>query len=289
MDTTESEHLLEDILEAIDEIRKWSSLEVRYGIILGTGLGKLAEEIEVDVEIPYESIPHFAVSTVESHAGKLIIGTLEGHGVVVMSGRFHYYEGYSMREITFPVRVMKHLGIERLIISNASGSVNPAYKTGDLVFVRDHINLHPENPLRGRNDNRLGPRFPDMLTTYDKEWNQSALHFCRTKNIPAHAGVYAVLQGPNLETPAEYHFMHVIGADLVGMSTVPEVIVARHMNLPVFVGSVVSNTCYPLEQLTETSIEDVIRVVQQAEPKLTSVVKHLIRKQTSSDNLSGIE
>jgi purine-nucleoside phosphorylase len=181
-----------------------------------------------------------------------------------------------MQEITFPVRVMRFLGIERLIISNAAGSVNPAYQIGDLVFIRDHINLHPDNPLRGVNEDRLGPRFPDMLSTYDNDWNERALGYCKAEGIPAHSGVYAVLAGPNLETPAEYRYLHIIGADLVGMSTVPEVLVAKHMDLPVFVVSVVSNRCYPIEQLSETSIEDVIDAVQLAGPHLTRVVKYMI-------------
>ncbi len=268
--------LLQKIEEAVKAIRDSSALEVKIGIILGTGLGKLADEMEVEVEIPYETIPYFAVSTVESHAGKLVIGKLAGQPIVAMAGRFHYYEGYSMQEITFPVRVMRFLGIERLIISNAAGSVNPAYQIGDLVFIRDHINLHPDNPLRGVNEDRLGPRFPDMLSTYDNDWNERALGYCKAEGIPAHSGVYAVLAGPNLETPAEYRYLHIIGADLVGMSTVPEVLVAKHMDLPVFVVSVVSNRCYPIEQLSETSIEDVIDAVQLAEPHLTRVVKYMI-------------
>ncbi len=268
--------LLQKIEEAVKAIRDSSALEVKIGIILGTGLGKLADEMEVEVEIPYETIPYFAVSTVESHAGKLVIGKLAGQPIVAMAGRFHYYEGYSMEEITFPVRVMRFLGIERLIISNAAGSVNPAYQIGDLVFIRDHINLHPDNPLRGVNEDRLGPRFPDMLSTYDNNWNERALGYCKAEGIPAHSGVYAVLAGPNLETPAEYRYLHIIGADLVGMSTVPEVLVAKHMDLPVFVVSVVSNRCYPIEQLSETSIEDVIDAVQMAEPHLTRVVKYMI-------------
>lgn len=268
--------LLQKIEEAVKAIRDSSALEVKIGIILGTGLGKLADEMEVEVEIPYETIPYFAVSTVESHAGKLVIGKLAGQPIVAMAGRFHYYEGYSMQEITFPVRVMRFLGIERLIISNAAGSVNPAYQIGDLVFIRDHINLHPDNPLRGANEERLGPRFPDMLSTYDNDWNERALGYCKEEGIPAHSGVYAVLAGPNLETPAEYRYLHIIGADLVGMSTVPEVLVAKHMDLPVFVVSVVSNRCYPIEQLSETSIEDVIDAVQLAEPHLTRVVKYMI-------------
>jgi purine-nucleoside phosphorylase len=268
--------LFDQIKVAIKLIRSKTDFQPRFGLILGTGLGNLGREIDVEVEIPYEDIPHFPASTVESHAGKLIFGQLEGHAVVAMSGRFHYYEGYTMQQITFPVRVLKHLGIERLFVSNAAGSVNPEYEAGDLVFIRDHINLQAENPLRGKNDDRLGPRFPDMLRTYDAEMIRKAETICSEMGIRAHAGVYVALQGPNLETPAEYHFMRVIGADVVGMSTVPEVLVARHMDLPVFALSVVSNKCYPLDILTETTLEEVIQVVQAAEPKVTKVVKRLL-------------
>jgi len=213
---------------------------------------------------------------VQSHRGKLIFGKLAGIPIVAMAGRFHYYEGYSMEQVTFPVRVMKFLGIERLIISNASGSVNPAIEAGDIVFVRDHINFMADNPLRGHNDERLGPRFPDMLGTYDRQLNARALQMARKMGIPAHEGIYLGLQGPNLETPAEYQFFHRIGADLVGMSTVPEVLVAKHMELPIFVVSVVSNKCYPLEDIKETSVEDVIAKVGETSPRLQALVKELI-------------
>lgn len=272
-----SSKLYDHIQEAIAFLKSQTDLQPRYGLILGTGLSDLADEIEQATEISYQDIPHFPVSTVESHRGKLIFGLLAGTPVVAMAGRFHYYEGYSMEEVTFPVRVLKFLGIERLIISNASGSVNPEIEAGDIVFVRDHINYMGDNPLRGHNDERLGPRFPDMLHTYDRTLNAQALHYANEHNLRAHEGVYLGLQGPNLETPAEYQFFHRIGADLIGMSTVPEVLVAKHMDLPIFVVSVVSNKCYPIEEIQETTVEDVIAMVGRVTPRLQALVKALIK------------
>lgn len=249
----------------------------QIGIILGTGLGNLGHEIETILEIPYGDIPHFAESTVESHDGKLLFGYLNGIAVVAMAGRFHYYEGYSMEEVTFPVRVLKFLNIEYLVISNAAGGVQAHLYPGDLVFVKDHINLHAQNPLRGKNDERLGVRFPDMLETYNKTWNKKALAIAEKNNIRAFEGVYVGTQGPNLETPAEYNFFNIIGGDVVGMSTIPEVLVAKHMGLPVFVVSVVSNRCYPIDEITETTVEEVIRVVNKAESKLSLIIKELLK------------
>jgi len=268
--------LYDQIQEALQYIRRQTDFKPRFGIILGTGLSGLADEIEEVAAIPYADIPHFPVSTVESHKGQLVFGMLDGHAIVAMAGRFHYYEGYSMKEVTFPVRVLKFLNIERLFISNAAGSTNRHIEAGDLVFIRDHINLHAENPLRGPNDERLGPRFPDMLNAYDSRWNARGLHIARDLGIRAHEGVYLGLQGPNLETPAEYHFANAIGADLVGMSTVPEVLVARHMSLPVLVMSVATNKCYPMEEIRETTVEEVIAVAKSVEPKMTKVVKALL-------------
>ena len=205
--------------------------------------------------IKYAEIIHFPVSTVESHQGELIFGYLEDIPIVAMAGRFHYYEGYSMKEVTFPVRVLKFLGIQHLFVSNAAGSMNPHIRGGDLVFISDHINLQPENPLRGINDERLGPRFPDMMKVYNQTLNERALIFAANNSIRAHIGIYVGLQGPNLETPAEYAFMNRIGGDIVGMSTVPEVIVAKHMDLPVFAMSVVSNQSYPKEMMKEVTLE----------------------------------
>ena len=269
--------LFDKIQEAISFIQTRTSFEPEFGIILGTGLGPLADEIEVVDKIAYSDIPYFPESTVQSHKSTLIFGYLAGRKVVAMAGRFHYYEGYSMKEVTFPVRVLKFLGIQKLIISNVSGSTNANINAGDIVFVRDHINFQPENPLRGVNDERLGPRFPDMLNTYDRSLNEKALEIARENNIVAHEGVYLALQGPNLETPAEYQFIHRAGADLVGMSTVPEVIVARHMSLPVFVISVVSNKCFPIEEIVPTTLAGVIQLAKEVQPKMNLVVKEMLK------------
>lgn len=265
------------IEETVRFLKKQFSSKPEFGIVLGTGLGNLVNELTIEKSIPYKEIPNFPMATVESHDGRLIFGSIAGKQVVAMAGRFHYYEGYSMKQVTFPIRVMKYLGVEQLILSNASGGLNPDFKAGDLVVVRDHINLQPENPLRGPNNENLGPRFPDMLETYDKSMIDRALDLAKQNNILLHTGVYVGLQGPNLETPAEYNYMHIIGGDLVGMSTVPEVIVARHMGLPVFVISVVSNQCYPIEQITATTVEEVIAVAKSAEPKMTLLVRELIK------------
>lgn len=268
--------LYEQINEAVAYIRDITDFEPQYGIVLGTGLGNLTDEILVAATVDYRDIPHFPASTVQSHKGKLVFGYLNGAPVVVMAGRFHYYEGYSMQQVTFPIRVLKFLGISSLIITNVSGSVNASMLPGDLVFLQDHINLQPENPLRGDNDERLGPRFPDMSSAYDRQMNDKALAIAKRQGIPAHEGIYACLQGPNLETRAEYFFLHRIGADLVGMSTVGEVLVARHMELPVFAISVVSNLCYPPEMIRKTTVDEVIAVAQEAEPRMRAVIRELV-------------
>jgi len=270
--------LYEQIQEAVNFIRSKTDFLPSIGIILGTGLGALVDEIEISAEIPYSEIPHFPLSTVQSHKSKLVFGLLAGKQVVAMAGRFHYYEGYSMKQVTFPIRVLKFLGINRLFISNVSGSTNEQIDAGDIVFIKDHINLQPENPLRGVNDERLGPRFPDMSKVYDRNLNQIALKIAKQNNIKAHEGVYVGLQGPNLETPAEYQFLHRIGGDLVGMSTVPEVIVATHMSLPIFVLSVVSNKCYPPEIIKETTLEEVIQLANEVQPKMSLIVKMLLQR-----------
>lgn len=270
-------NIFDKATETVAFIRSATDFQPQFGIILGTGLGALADEIDVNVKIPYHEIINFPVSTVRSHRGELIFGTLEGIPVVAMAGRFHYYEGYSMQEVTFPIRVLKMLGIKRLIISNASGSTNENILAGDIVFIRDHINLQPENPLRGFNDERLGPRFPDMLYTYDKVLNTKALAIAKENDIRAHTGVYVGVPGPNLETPAEYVFLHRIGGDVVGMSTVPEVLVARHAGLPIFVLSVVSNQSYPPEVIRETSLEDVIQLANATAPKMIVIVKEILK------------
>lgn len=270
--------LFEQIQETVRFLRRRTAMSPQIGIILGTGLGSLAGEIEAEQVIDYQEIPNFPTSTVEGHAGKLIFGRLAGAEVVAMAGRFHYYEGYSLKQATFPVRVMKALGVGQLVISNAAGSTNGEIEAGDLVFIRDHINLMPDNPLRGPNDDRLGVRFPDLLHAYDSATLKDALEIARARGIRAHLGVYAALPGPNLETPAEYEFLHRIGADVVGMSTVPEVLVAVHSGMRLFVVSVVANKSYPLSAIQETSLEQVIATVSAAEPKVAQVVKDLIAR-----------
>lgn len=245
------------------------------GIILGTGLGGLVNDITIEYQLMYAHIPNFPVSTLEFHSGKLIFGLLNGKPVVAMQGRLHYYEGYSMREITFPVRVLKLLGIEKLFVSNASGSLNPAIRKGSLVFIDDHINLLPDSPLRGSNHEALGPRFPDMSMPYEKKMIEHALKIAQEHNIIAHRGVYVATSGPNLETRAEYKYMRIIGGDVVGMSTVPEVIVANHMGLPVFAVSVVTDEGFH-EDLEPVAIEDIISMANAAEPKMTFILKELI-------------
>jgi purine-nucleoside phosphorylase len=248
------------------------------GIILGTGLGNLfVKQITDPVVFDYGSIPHFPVSTVESHHGKLIYGKVEGRTVLAMQGRFHYYEGYSMQQITMPVRVMKMLGVKYLLISNAAGSLNPRWKKGALMLLDDHINLQTENPLRGKNHDTLGPRFPDMSQPYSKFLNESALDIAKEKHIALHSGVYAAVTGPNLETRAEYRFLRIIGADAVGMSTVPEVIVANHASLPCCAISVLTDECDP-DNLNPVNIDEIIAVAKEAEPKLTSLFIALIKR-----------
>ncbi|RMG86843.1 MAG: purine-nucleoside phosphorylase [Bacteroidetes bacterium] len=268
--------LYDQIQAAVQFIRAQTDFRPEAGIILGTGLGNLTDDIEVSMVIPYADIPHFPISTVQSHKGQLIFGHLGGKPIVAMAGRFHYYEGYSMKQVTFPVRVLKFLGIKILIVSNVSGSTNADINAGDIVFIRDHINLQPENPLRGENDERLGVRFPDMSETYDAVLRKKALEIAQKAGIPVHEGVYVALAGPNLETPAEYQFLHTIGGDLVGMSTVPEIIVARHAGLRVFALSVVSNKCYPISVIQKTTVESVIQLARQAEPRMRCIVTGLL-------------
>jgi purine-nucleoside phosphorylase len=268
--------MLENIKSTAQYIKsRIGDFEPEVGIILGTGLGGLVKEIEVEKQLMYSNIPDFPISTLEFHSGKLIFGTLGGVKVVAMQGRLHYYEGYSMQQITFPVRVLKYLGIKTLYVSNASGSLNPAFKKGDLMVIADHINLQPQNPLIGRNDNELGPRFPDMSQPYQRNLIDKALTIAKANNITCHKGVYVAVTGPNLETKAEYNYLRIIGGDAVGMSTVPEVIVANHMGLPVFAISVLTDEGFT-EVLEPVSLEEIIRVAEEAEPKLTLILKELI-------------
>lgn len=248
---------------------------VDAGIILGSGLGGLVKEIEIEQTIPYEAIPDFPVSTVEGHSGKLIFGKLGGKNILAMQGRFHYYEGYSMKEVTFPVRVMKMMGINTLFVSNASGGLNPDYKVGDIVIINDHINFFPEHPLRGKNMDELGPRFPDMSASYDLKLRNKAKAIALKNRLEVREGVYVGVSGPTFETPAEYLMFRHLGADIVGMSTVPEVIVARHMDMTVFGISIVTDSGVP-GQIVEISHEEVQEVAMNAEPHMTLILKELV-------------
>lgn len=270
--------LFEQIEVAKAFLEPYKADSCTLGIILGTGLGTLTKDMEIHHRISYQDIPHFPVSTVESHAGELLFATLNNVPVIALAGRFHYYEGYSAQELTFPIRVLKSLGVQTLLISNAAGSTRADLEAGDLVLIKDHINLHPDNPLRGRNDDRLGLRFPDMMHAYAPRLRFMAKELGKDLDIELKEGVYVGLQGPNLETPAEYNFINIIGGDLVGMSTVPEVLVARHANMEVLAISVVSNKCFPIESLTETTLEEVIEVVGKASNKLTKLVFNLVNK-----------
>lgn len=263
--------------ESAAYIQSKTSVKPTVGIILGTGLGGLVKEIEIVDVIEYKDIPNFPVSTVESHQGKLIFGKLGGKQVVAMQGRFHYYEGYDMKQVTFPVRVMKLLGIEQLFVSNASGGVNPDFEVGEIMIMDDHINLFPEHPLIGKNIDEMGPRFPDMSAPYDKKMIEIAKEIAQKNTIRVAVGTYLGLTGPTLETPAEYKYVRVIGADAVGMSTVPEVIVARHMNIPCFAISIITDLGVP-GKIKEVSLQDVIDVANRQEPKMTLIMKELIAR-----------
>lgn len=255
--------------------KKTESFNPEIGIILGTGLGALVEDIEISYHLSYSEIPHFPVSTLEFHSGKLIFGMLSGKRVVAMQGRLHYYEGYDMKQITFPVRVLKMLGIQKLFVSNASGALNPDFRKGDLMIIHDHINMQSDNPLRGKNLEEFGSRFPDMCEPYNQELVSKGLEIAQRNNIRCHKGVYVSVNGPNLETRAEYRFLRIIGADAVGMSTVPEVIVANHMSLPVFAISVLTDEGFP-DTLQPVSLEEILKVAEEAEPKMTTILKELI-------------
>ncbi|MBP3943363.1 purine-nucleoside phosphorylase [Sphingobacteriaceae bacterium WQ 2009] len=264
------------LVETVEFIRKRiGDFNPEVGIILGTGLGRLVDQIEISHQLMYANIPNFPISTVEFHTGKLIFGTLNGRKVVAMQGRLHYYEGYTMQEITFPVRVLKLLGIEKLYVSNASGSLNPTILKGDIGIIEDHINLLPDNPLRGPNDPQVGNRFPDMSQPYNFELIEKGLLIAKQHQITAHKVVYVSAPGPNLETRAEYRYMRLIGGDIVGMSTVPEVIVANHMSLPVFAISVITDEGFHAD-LKPVSLEEIVAIAAKAEPKMTVILKELI-------------
>jgi purine-nucleoside phosphorylase len=263
--------------EALRFLRTKTSAKPSIGIILGTGLGGLAKEITQETVIDYENIPHFPVSTVESHHGRLIFGTLAGKSVVAMQGRFHYYEGYTMQQVTFPVRVMKFLGVQTLLISNAAGGMNPQFRKGSIMIITDHINLQGDNPLIGPNDDTLGPRFPDMSEPYSKRLIALADNVALDLKIRVEHGVFVAVAGPNLETRAEYRFLRWIGADAVGMSTVPENIVANHMGMHVLGFSIITDECFP-DALQPAKVEEIIAVANETEPKLTAIMKGVVER-----------
>ncbi|MFT3737315.1 MAG: purine-nucleoside phosphorylase [Breznakibacter sp.] len=267
--------MLEKAKSTADHLLKHTGLSPRIGIILGTGLGGLVKEIDIEKTIPYSEIPNFPISTVEGHHGRLIFGTINGIPVMAMQGRFHFYEGYNMSEVTFPVRVMKYMGIETLFVSNASGGLNPDFAVGDIMIIDDHINMFGTNPLIGKNHNSLGPRFPDMSEPYCKRLIETAKAIAAKNHISVKQGIYVGTAGPTFETPAEYKFFRIIGGDAVGMSTVPEVIVARHMNMTCFGISIITDSGVP-GQIKEISHEEVQQVAGAAEPKMTLIIKELV-------------
>jgi purine-nucleoside phosphorylase len=267
--------LYDQVQEAAAAIRaKWARTPA-VGVILGTGLGKLTDDVQHEAVIPYESIPHFPRSTAPSHRGQLVCGTLSGKPVVVMEGRLHFYEGYSLQQVTFPVRVMKALGAGALIVSNACGGMNPQWNKGDLMLIEDHINLLGDNPLIGPNDDRLGDRFPDMCDCYDRELLKLGRRIALEERIVCHQGVFVAVSGPNLETRAEYRFLRAIGADVVGMSTVPEVIVAVHSKMRILGVSVITDQCLP-DALGPVSIPDIIATANEAEKRLRVLVRRVV-------------
>jgi purine-nucleoside phosphorylase len=261
----------------LEVIRKYTGSEYEVGIVLGTGLGGLVSEIEVEHEIDYTDLPHFPLSTVESHKGKLIFGCIGNKKVVAMQGRFHYYEGYTMQQITYPVRVMKLLGVKTLLVSNACGGMNPGYRKGDIMIMSDHINLIGDNPLIGMNEDEFGPRFPDMSEPYSLELIKVAEEVASENDIKVQKGVYVAVAGPNLETRAEYRFLRNIGADVVGMSTIPENIVANHMGMKVLGISIVTDECFP-DTLRPVDVNEIISTAMAAEPKMTTIMKEVIKK-----------
>lgn len=266
---------MEEILEAVDWLKARGIQHADVGIILGTGLDGLAKKIQVEKEFNYSVIPNFPIATVEFHFGKLIYGTIEGKKVLACQGRFHYYEGYNMQQVVMPVRVMKMLGVKHVLLSNAAGAVNLDYKKGELMLLDDHINLQSENPLRGQNLDDLGPRFPDMSRPYAPSLNSKLIDIAKQKQVPLHVGVYASVQGPNLETRAEYRMLRILGADAVGMSTVPEVIACNHMALPCCCISVITDECDP-DHLAPVDINEIIATAKKSEVLLTALYCELI-------------
>ena len=267
----------EKVQETVSYIRNRTNFSPEYGVILGSGLGSFTDDMQVAFTLPYDEIPNFPVSTVQGHKGALVFGTIGDKKVVAMQGRFHFYEGYSMKEVTFPVRVMKYLGVGKLIVSNASGGVNPNYKVGSIVIIKDHINMAPEHPLRGKNDERFGPRFVNMSEPYSRKMIAKAKEIAIDLNIEVHDGIYLGLQGPTFETLAEYRMVKILGADCVGMSTVPEVIVARHMDVETFGVSVITDMGDE-ENIDTVSHDEVLEAAKKAEPNVRNLIKELILK-----------
>ena len=270
--------IYEQVQEAAAAIRRVSTTRPHAGVILGTGLGALTDQIDVSAELDYDDIPHFPRSTAISHRGRLLCGMLEGVPIVAMEGRLHQYEGYSLAQITLPVRVMKQLGADLLVVSQAVGGMNPHYRAGDLMIIDDHINLMGDNPLIGVNDDRLGVRFPDMSAPYDPELIQRGLAIARRADFVAHRGVVVAVTGPNLETRAEYRFLRMIGADVVGMSTVPEVIVAVHSSMRVFGVAVVTDMCLP-DALEVANVADIIATAEAAAPRLQTLIRGILAEE----------
>jgi len=271
--------MINDLVTRVDEaaaaIRAYSSLDARVAVVLGTGLGALADMVDVDVAIPYEEVPGFPVPTVETHSGRLVLGTLGGTPVIVMQGRFHRYEGYSLQEVTFPIRVLARLGVETLIVSNVSGGMNPLWSVGELVLIDDHINLLGDSPLVGPNTDEFGPRFPDMSEPYDQELQATAMESALELGLRLNRGVYVAVPGPQLEPRAEYRMLRALGADIVGMSTVPEVIVARHMSLRVLGLSIITDACLP-DALEAVDVSKIIAAAASAEPHLTRLIERVV-------------
>lgn len=265
----------DQVQETVSYIKNKTNFIPEYGVILGSGLGSFTDDLQIEYTLPYDTIPNFPVSTVQGHKGALVFGTIGDKRVVAMQGRFHFYEGYSMKEVTFPVRVLKYLGITQLIVSNASGGVNPKYKVGSIVLIKDHINMAPEHPLRGKNDERFGPRFVNMSEPYSKNMIAKAKSIALDLNIEVHDGIYLGLQGPTFETLAEYRMVKILGADCVGMSTVPEVIVARHMTLETFGISVITDMGDE-KSITTISHDEVLDAANKAEPKVRRLIRELI-------------
>jgi purine-nucleoside phosphorylase len=269
--------LISKINETLNVIKEKTKDEYPVGIILGTGLGGLVKDINIELEIDYSDLPHFPLSTVESHKGKLIFGNIFNKKVVAMQGRFHFYEGYTMQQITYPVRVMKFLGVKTLLVSNACGGMNPVFSRGDVMLMVDHINLLGDNPLIGKNEDELGPRFPDMSEPYDHELLKIAEDVALDNKIKVQKGVYVAVPGPNLETKAEYRFLRATGADVVGMSTIPENIVANHMGMKVLGISIITDECFP-DSLKPANVEEIIATAMATEPKMTLIMKEVIKR-----------